>query len=288
MFFFSYRHSYTDPSKPELSSGEVPKISTNEEAGMEAGQLCDSTAQTHENFDPGVSMGGASLDLPRTLKYDCGSPNYDTAPCVIEADCVSGSTCTSLSIVPFVQEASEKCLSYGGMEVEVTGMFQTEQKRETIGCHWESMISDAADVLIFNSPDGTEAFRGVIQQSLDPAGTRFCSSLISQFPQNDINEMSQTIVDSDEHRDPSLQTGEAGDLTEIEHAHGYFENPSVTSCMSGSLSDNVETGMCTPFSFKVRYAAFCYFILPIINLKIILCRSAISDNAFMCLCTAWF
>ncbi|XVF63063.1 hypothetical protein PTKIN_Ptkin09bG0058700 [Pterospermum kingtungense] len=225
---------------------------------MEAGQLCGSTAEIQENFDPGVSLGEASLELPnensrfaielpRTLKYDCGSPNCDPALCVIETACVSEPTCTSLSIVPFVQEASEKDLSNGG--VEVAGMFQTEQRRETVGCDWESMISDVAEVLIFNSPDDTEAFRGVIQKSLDPA-TRFCSTVISQFPQNDIDEVSQTIIDSDEHKDPSLQTGEAGDMKEIDHAHGYFENPSATSCMSGSLTDNVETGMCDPFSFK--------------------------------------
>ncbi|XWS53945.1 hypothetical protein CRYUN_Cryun10bG0044300 [Craigia yunnanensis] len=225
---------------------------------MEAGQLCDSSAELQENFDPGVSLGEASLELPnepsrfaielpRTLKYDCGSPNCDPASCVIETNCVSESTCTSISIVPFVQEASEKGLSDG--QVEVAGICQIEQKRETIGCDWESLISDAADLLIFNSPNDSEAFRGVIQKSLDP-GTRFCTTLISRFPENDINELSQINVDSDEHKDLSLQTGEAGELKEINHVHGNFENTCVTNCISGSLTDNVETGMCGPFSFK--------------------------------------
>ncbi|XWS13693.1 hypothetical protein CRYUN_Cryun36dG0059800 [Craigia yunnanensis] len=255
---FLKRHNYTDPSKPELSSGEGPKVSTNEEAGMEEGQLCDSTAELQENFDPGVSLGEASLqlpnetsrfaiELPQTLKYDCGSPNCDPAPCVFEANCVSESICTSLSIVPFVQEASEKGLSDGG--VELAGICQIEEKRETIGCDWECLISDEAGLLIFNSPNDSETFRGVIQKSLDPA-TRFCPTLISRFPQNDINEVSLTTVDSDEHKDPSLQTGEAGELKEINHTHGNFENTSETNCMSSSLTDNVETGMCAPFSFK--------------------------------------
>ncbi|EOY05757.1 hypothetical protein QUC31_016609 [Theobroma cacao] len=255
---FLKRHSYTDTSKPELSSGEGTKVSTNEEAGVEAGQLCGSSTELQENFDPGVSLGEASLELPneasrfaielpRTLKYDCGSPNCDPAPCVIETNCVSESNCASVSIVPFVQEASEKGLSDGG--VEVAGVCQIEQKRENIGCDWENLISDTADLLIFNSPNGSEAFRDVIQKSLDP-DTRFCATLISRFPQNDINEVSETTIDSDKHKDPSLQTGEAVELKEITHAHGNFENARLTNCMSGSLTDNVETGMCAPFSFK--------------------------------------
>ncbi|XP_022722031.1 protein tesmin/TSO1-like CXC 2 [Durio zibethinus] len=254
---FLKRHSYTDSSKPELSSGEGHKVSTNQEAGMVAGQLCDSTAELQENFNPGVSLGEASLELPtgtsrfaielpRTLNYDCGSPNSDPAPCVIETNCVSESTCTSLSIVPFDQEASEKGLSDG---VEAVGICQIEQEKQNIECNWENLISDGADLLIFNSPNDSVAFRGAFQKSLDPV-TRFCPTLISRFPQNDIHEVSQTTVHSYERKDPCLQTGEAGELEEINHAHGNFEVTSVTNCMSGSLTDNVETGMCDLYSFK--------------------------------------
>ncbi|XVE81656.1 hypothetical protein DITRI_Ditri15bG0082600 [Diplodiscus trichospermus] len=226
---------------------------------MEAGHLCESTAELQENFDPGVSLGEASLELPnetsrfaielpRTLKYDCGSPNCDPAPCVIETNSGSDPTCTSLSIVPILQESSGKGLSDGG--VEVASICQIEQKREPVACDWEGLISDTTDLLIFDSPNDSEAFRDVIQKSLDP-GTRFCPTLISQFPQNYINEVSQTTVDSNEHEDPSLQTGEAGELKDINHAHGDFDNTSVTKCVAGTLTDNVETGMYAPFSFKL-------------------------------------
>ncbi|XP_022761084.1 protein tesmin/TSO1-like CXC 2 [Durio zibethinus] len=254
---FLKRHSNTDPSKPELSPGEGTTVSTNEDAGVEAGHLCDSSDELQENFDTAVSLGETSLELPnepsrfanelpQTLKFDCGSPNCDPEPCIIEMNCVSESACTSVSIVPFVQEASEKGLSDG---VEVVGICQIDQKRETIGCEWESLISDASDLLIFNSPNGPEAFRGVIQKSLDP-GARFCPALISRFPQDDINEVCQTTVDSNEYKDPSLQPGETGELKEINHVNGNFENTSVTNCMAGSLTDYVESGMCAPFSLK--------------------------------------
>ncbi|XVE65965.1 hypothetical protein DITRI_Ditri08aG0043500 [Diplodiscus trichospermus] len=196
---------------------------------MAAVQLCDSSAELQENFDPEASLDKASLELPndpsrfaielpQSLKYDCGSPNCDPAHSVIEINCVSVSTCTSVS-------------------------------RESIGCDWESLFSDATELLIFNSPNDSVAFRGVIQKPLDP-GTRACPTLISQFPENDINEVAQTTFDSDEYKDPSLQTAEAGEPKEINHVDGNFENTTVTNFISGSLTDNVETGMCAPSSSK--------------------------------------
>ncbi|KAK8670890.1 hypothetical protein V6N13_037503 [Hibiscus sabdariffa] len=239
---FLKRHNYMDQSKPVLSSGEGTKVSTSGEACLEAGQPCNSSAGLPENFDPGVSLDDASLELPneplrytielpQTLKYDCGSPDCDPAPCITETNCASESTCTSLSIVPFVHEDSENGFPDGG--VEIAGISQINQKGETIGCAWENLTPDATDMLIFNSPNDSEAFRGVIQKSLDP-GTQFCPALISAFPKNHITELPQTTVGSDELKDPSLQTGEAG----------------VTDCMSGSLMHNVETGagMSAPFS----------------------------------------
>ncbi|GMI69961.1 CHINESE FOR 'UGLY' [Hibiscus trionum] len=238
---FLKRHNYIDQSKPVLPSGKGTKVSTSEEPCMEASQLCDSSAELPENFGPGLSLDDASLELPneplrfaielpRTLKYDCDSPDCDPAPCITETNCALESTCTSLSIVPFVQEASGNGFPDGG--VEIAGISQNKQERETIGCAWDNLTHGATD-MIFNSPNDSEAFRGVIQKSLDP-GTKFCPTLISAFPQNHITKLPQTSVDSDELKDPSLHTGEVG----------------VTNCMSGSLMHNVETGagVSAPFS----------------------------------------
>ncbi|XP_039071177.1 protein tesmin/TSO1-like CXC 2 isoform X1 [Hibiscus syriacus] len=224
----------TDPSKPELSSADGTKVSTNEEAGV----------NVQEIFDPGVSLGEVSfqlpnqqsriaIELPQTLKYDCGSPNCDPTPCVIETNCVSESTCTSLAIVPFVQDASQKGFSDG---VEVAATFQIEQKRETTGSEWECLISDTPDLLIFNSPNGSEAFRGVIQKSLEP-GTRCGPTLISQFPQDDINE----------YKDQNEGTGE---LDEINHVNEIFKDNNVTNFVPGSLTDYIDTRMSAPYSMK--------------------------------------
>ncbi|KAL4272235.1 hypothetical protein GQ457_13G025550 [Hibiscus cannabinus] len=199
----------TDPSKPELSSADGTKVSTNEEAGVDV----------QENFDPGVSLGEVSfelhnepsrtaIELPQTLQYVCGSPKCDPTPCVIEMNCVSEPTCTSLAIVPFVHEASQKGLSDG---VEVAATFQIEQKRETIGCEWEGLISDTSDLLIFNSPNDSEAFTGVIQKSLE-AGTI--------------------------------------ELNEINHMNESFEDNNVTNFVPAGLTDYMEAHMSAPYSMK--------------------------------------
>ncbi|GMI64229.1 TESMIN/TSO1-LIKE CXC 2, TESMIN/TSO1-like CXC 2 [Hibiscus trionum] len=224
----------TDPSKPELSSADGTKVSTNEEAGVDI----------RESFDTRVSLGEVSfelpnepsriaIELPQTSKYVCGSSKCDPAPCVIEMNCVSESTCTSLAIVPFVQEASQKGLCDG---VEVAATFQIEQNRETIGCEWENLISDTSDLLIFNSPNDSEAFRDAIQKSLEP-GTRFFSTLISQFPEDDINE----------YKDQNEGTGE---LNEINHVNESFEDNNVRNFVSASLTDYMETRMSAPYSMK--------------------------------------
>ncbi|XP_039025824.1 uncharacterized protein LOC120159258 [Hibiscus syriacus] len=96
-----------------------------------------------------------AIELPQTLKYDCGSPGCDPTPCVIEMNCVSQSTFKSRAIVPFVQEASQKGLSEEVQEssekglsdgVEVAATFQIERKRETIGSEWESLIPETSDL----------------------------------------------------------------------------------------------------------------------------------------------
>ncbi|KAE8663814.1 DUF21 domain-containing protein [Hibiscus syriacus] len=198
----------TDPSKPKLSSTDGTKVSTIEEAGVDV----------QENFDPGVSLGEVSFDmdnepsriaieLPQTLKYDCGSPGCDPTPCVIEMNCVSQSTFKSRAIVPFVQEASQKGLSEEVQESSEKGL-----------------------------SDGVEAFRGVIQKSLDP-GTTFCSTLVSQFPQDDID-------------DYQVQTEGTGGLSEINHFNESFEDNDVTNFASGSLTDYMENRISTPYSIQ--------------------------------------
>uniref|UniRef100_A0A2P2JIN9 CRC domain-containing protein n=2 Tax=Rhizophora mucronata TaxID=61149 RepID=A0A2P2JIN9_RHIMU len=157
---FLVRHSHSDPLRPESSSEDGNNVSSNEGA-VYASQLFDNSTELQENFDPVASFAEASaetsneemkftIELPQTLKFDCGSPDCGpTAHCGTQSDC----------------EPSQKISAEGEMQLQ--GMHQIEQKKEAIECQWESLISDAADLLIFNSPMETEAFQGLFQKSLD-------------------------------------------------------------------------------------------------------------------------
>ncbi|GKV19646.1 hypothetical protein SLEP1_g29875 [Rubroshorea leprosula] len=228
---FPKRNNRTDPSKTDSEEGN--KASTEEEVDIDAAQLCDNSAGLQESFDPGVSIGEASLELtnesskfvielPRTLKYDCGSPNCDPVPYATEAKCGSELGCTSVSVVPLAHDTSEKDVSENG--VDLASICQTEEKRETTGCDWGSLISDAADLLIFSSPNDSEAFRGLFHKSLE-SSSRFCTSLVSHFPQT---------IEQKEH--PSLQTEEAGELMTGSQTQGNVEH----QCTASSPTDKVD------------------------------------------------
>lgn len=252
---------------------------------MDAAQLYNNPVELNENCDQVISVGEAPdeahnehskfvIELPRTLKYDCGSPDCDPTPCGIEADCASELADPSTSIVPYVQEASEKS-SDGEAHAHLQGMCQIGQKKEGTVCDWESLISDAADLLIFHSPSGTDTFKGLIENSLEPV-TRFCTSLVAQSPENDINDVNEMqIVDTvsfEQYRteDPSSQPLEAHQLKEMENQQNIFANTNsnkgVAICPS-EIKDN-EVEACMAFACKVKIS--CRVLLPTFSVVCIL------------------
>ena len=264
-----FRHNFSDPSKPEFSSVNGNKVSTNEEV-MDADQLCGNSGKPLEDFDPRSSIGKASfernnghselaIELPQTLKYGCGSPDCDPTPCggtEVELASKSG------SLAPFSEEASET--GRFNSQLHLKGMCQIEQTKEEAGCDWESLISDAADLLIFDSPDDTRAFKGLIQKSLDP-GTSVCASLGSQFSQDDVSDLQKKQFvgsdDSGEHEtdDPSTQPEEASKLNGMDQKQENLANTSFKDCMGSNASGEMdnEGGTSIPVPSKVKQQLDC-------------------------------
>ncbi|TXG72106.1 hypothetical protein EZV62_000685 [Acer yangbiense] len=257
---FLRRNNFSDPSKAGSSSENGNKVCTDDGVAMDASQLYDNSTQLQENFDNGVSIEEDSvepssdskfvIELPRALKYDCGSPGCNSTPCsVIEANCVSEQAGTSASVVPFVEKDSEN----GSFEDEVhlQGASQIEQKKEEVGCDWESLISDAQDLLIFNYHNESEAFKGLIQKSMDP-GERFCTSLVTRFSQNDLSgepklQMVDSVGCSQQHE--MMETSELKEINEIED---NLANDDLNNCLTGNPSENVndEVGVCVQDACK--------------------------------------
>lgn len=186
------------------------------------------------------------------MKYDCGSPDCrPTTSCGTEAHCELEVADLSAPLVPYVQKTSEEGSSNDEAHLQI--ICQTLQRKEGTGCDWESLISDAADLLIFDSPNGTEAFKGLMQNSLDPA-TRFCTSLAPQLSQNDVNDEQNVqvldIVGSGgqlETEDPSSQYGEASQLERTEQMEDHLNN-----CMVSSQSEKEDNKVETPMQFNCK------------------------------------
>lgn len=246
---FLRRHQFSDPSKPEFSSDNGNKASQNEEV-MDASLHTDTATELKENFDPTDSVEEASvepsvehtkipIDLPRTMKYDSGSPDGNQTSCGFNTDCVSKFVDPSTSLVLFDQEGYKKD--------SVEGEVHFDQRKEAAECDWEGLISDASDLLVFDSP---EAFSGVVQKSQD-LRENLCS-LMSQSSQDDVNDMPKThlvcLVGSSEQpetEDPSTQPGEASELKLIDHTQGNLACTSPNNCLGSNESDKMDNEMDT-------------------------------------------
>ncbi|PQP91896.1 protein tesmin/TSO1-like CXC 2 isoform X2 [Prunus yedoensis var. nudiflora] len=212
---FLRRHNTSDPSKPESSLESGNKVSANDDAA----QLYINSEELREDCVPGVSTGEDSVE-----------PSSEHS-----------------------KFTSEEGSSNDEAHLQI--ICQTVQRKEVTGCDWESLISDAADLLIFDSPNGTEAFKGLMQNSLDPV-TRFCTSLAPQLTQNDVNdEQNMQVLDivgsggQLETEDPSSQYGEASQLERTEQMEDHLNN-----CMVSSQSEKEDNKVETPMQFNCKPA----------------------------------
>ncbi|KAF8401734.1 hypothetical protein HHK36_012680 [Tetracentron sinense] len=270
---FLRRHHFSDPSKPEFSSHNGNEGCTSARI-LDAVQLSDCSADPRESFEPGSSIIDATVELPnensalaielsRTLKYDCGSPDNNPMPHGIKTDPVSAMAGTQASLVRIVQEVSKErhCSFESELEIQGTGQIG-QNKEESTGCDWESLISDAADLLIFDSSTNGETSKGQDQKLVDAGSSSFIS-LVLELPQDNIDDLQNTQpVDRCEElemEDPATQQGEVGDLKEIDPMpdilYSTLLNKQVISNPSEEPDDKVENCIpfgCTPDSHQQR------------------------------------
>ncbi|CAK7327104.1 unnamed protein product [Dovyalis caffra] len=252
---FLKRHNYSDLSKPDFSSENGNDICKDEGVVVDVAQLYENSAELQENFDPGVSIEESSsveppsedlkfaIELPQTLKCDCGSPDSDPTPrCGTQKDTASESAGTSASLVPFVNKASHEGSPEG--QVHLAGLYKIESKQEATECDWESLISDAADLLIFNSPIDAEGFKELFQRSPNPV-VGFCTSFNEVHKMQIIN--TNGSGEQNEMGDPSTQSGETIEQTQMDTAQeNLVANEDPNKYMIGNDSkavSNLHRGM---------------------------------------------
>lgn len=158
--------------------------------------------------------------------------------------------CSKLSVeadtpAPLIQEFSEKA-SFGS-EAHIDAIHQINQNIEGEGCDWENLIFDAADVLDFDSPIGTEPLKRANEELVGPS-LRFCTSLANDFLET---QPVGAVGSSEIHETENLSTqpGLASDLQESVENQGIFACISLENCMAGEPSEKTddEVRTCSPF-----------------------------------------
>ncbi|KAG7542902.1 Tesmin/TSO1-like CXC domain [Arabidopsis thaliana x Arabidopsis arenosa] len=96
-----------------------------------------------------------------------------------------GGDTTDLSLVPYAPRGENGSSEGAGMDLQK--MYDNVQgKSETPD--WESLISDASELLIFDSPDASEAFRCFMMQRASNSEARFSNGVEVQTMQPDSNK----------------------------------------------------------------------------------------------------
>ncbi|KAK9160906.1 hypothetical protein Syun_007247 [Stephania yunnanensis] len=210
--------------------------------------------------DPTAESSELAIELPRTLKYDCGSPDGNQVPVdITQVDAVPVMSGTSKSLVQFVLENSME----GHQSFEsCTGLpttCQVEQTKEEIGCDWENLISDAADLLAFDSPDNI-----VVQkprdQNLVTLQTSF-TSLVSEFAPDSVESIQKaqllTQVASQEQcemEELAGQNGQVAEKNETDHTPQFLSGDIQNQQGGGLASEkmNDKAGHSIQFGCKLR------------------------------------
>ncbi|XP_010532575.1 PREDICTED: protein tesmin/TSO1-like CXC 2 isoform X2 [Tarenaya hassleriana] len=164
--FFRSNHRSTDPSTPEAISRDGS--ASNEEA-VSAPESFHTNSSMEEEEEEEASIEPSTddfeMELPQIPKCET-TPNPKPSPCARDGNEVRGGG--------------------GSLSTEVVGMDMQrmclEQKKNDVP-DWESLISDATELLIFSSPNDSEAFTGLLQRTSNSV-ERFCADVIPKMHDN--------------------------------------------------------------------------------------------------------
>ncbi|CAI9776812.1 unnamed protein product [Fraxinus pennsylvanica] len=229
---FLRRHQLPDPSKPEFASDDANTVDTSKEIISASNELVEhqtnldqpnSVGQVAD--EPSFECSKLEVEFEQNFKYDCSNPGSSLTPsCGLKTKHMAKYACTSSALIPFVQEASHRGLF--GSEVNLDGVSQMDQNKEATECDWKSLISDAPDQLIFESPNDTESFK----KSVDPGKGLYPS--ITNDMQNTYSFCGEGSGEKSEEENETenlcTQPGEGNELKEIAETHDIITGSSLS------------------------------------------------------------
>ncbi|KAK7280086.1 hypothetical protein RJT34_25148 [Clitoria ternatea] len=231
---FLKRHNLLETSKPKVLSEDVN--SPREENPADSTHTCHDSSELQQGTEKGISTGDDApikpsnentTEPPLALKYNSGSPGYDSLICGDEANTLLELPVESTSHVAHVPEGSEKDSVEDAMQLQ--GICQTEARIEALDCDWDSLITEAPDLLMLSPPNMTEAFKGLNKQSNSSIRLGNFMTSLSQSATNDGHKMH--IVNS----------GASGSEHEIEDhpSESVVVTDSMTNCPSEKTDDKL-------------------------------------------------
>ncbi|KAG7028887.1 CRC domain-containing protein TSO1, partial [Cucurbita argyrosperma subsp. argyrosperma] len=232
---FLRRHSVADLSKPDFASENGNKVDTNGGVTGSVSQLQENSSAPDGNSDSTELPSVHSLSTkeePQAMKSDSARPDCDQKL----PDSVTESGEDPALIEPYVHNKSGN----GSAEAEANKqVVSLTEEREATGYDWESLITEGSDLLIFSSPNGSEAIR-LVQKPLDLV-TGFTSK--SSGGQQEIEFLSS-------------QAGEAHELKDMDRAIDSLSFPNSSNSMSREITDDEVaryiTDDCKPVSNLYR------------------------------------
>lgn len=160
VFFFCCSHNFIDRSKPlESRDGSVVK----EEVVVSVVEDLNKEASLEDEEETSVET---SSELPLILKSDNQTPDRSDSPCtedvVIEA--------------PSDHPRGDSGSSSEDVKMGLQKMLDVREENDTPDCG--RLISDATELLVFRSPNDSEAFRCLVDK-ISSSERRFCAGVKS-------------------------------------------------------------------------------------------------------------
>lgn len=249
------RHIPLGPSKPNVSSEDVNKVYSSEEALVDSTHADHNSSELQKGADQGISVGDAStelsnehtkfsVELPQALQFNCGSPSYDPPLSPLcrnnEAKSLLELPAEAASDVAYVREEDCKTASVEP-ELHLQGPRQIDSRGEGLDCVWDGLIPNATDLLIFNSPNEAEAFKGLMQRQ--SGSSMRLSDFMPLIPQSTINngqkiQMLDSVASGSKH-EIEIHCSEPIAARDTDHLEDEDNLPNV-ALMDTNLSEKMD------------------------------------------------
>lgn len=182
------RHHFLDSSKPEslrsdnennTSEGVSVAVQPSDSCTEQLGYISSGSSAREINNEPLTENLELAIELPSSLKYDCGSPSSSVLPCdAIKTDSVSETANIQAQVVQAVTDNTKERHSSFESEKYLRRISRVEQNNGTARCNWEKQISDTDNLLNFDSPTTGEQPEGQDSRMVDPGTMSFISDVL--------------------------------------------------------------------------------------------------------------